>query len=229
VVARPDDEHDGSRWLVARFPVIVTPMALTAKQVLRTELLAARRRVAPGVRDVEGSVLLAHALAAVSSADTVAAYVPVGSEPGSMELLDALLNHDVGVLLPLARTAADGTPLPLQWAPYTGRAALRRAAFGLLEPTADPLPPDALAAATTLFIPALAVDRQGVRLGRGAGYYDRSLTYRSPAARLVAVVRDDELVDALPSDPHDIPRTHALTPGRGLVALTRNTNWPAGT
>ncbi|PRC60482.1 5-formyltetrahydrofolate cyclo-ligase, partial [Mycobacterium sp. ITM-2017-0098] len=38
-------------------------------------------------------------------------------------------------------------------------------------------------------------------------------------ALLVAVVRDDELVGHLPSEPHDVPMTHALTPRRGLVAL----------
>jgi 5-formyltetrahydrofolate cyclo-ligase len=40
-----------------------------------------------------------------------------------------------------------------------------------------------------------------------------------PDARLVAVVRDDELVDDLPAETHDVPMTHALTPRRGLVAL----------
>ena len=68
-------------------------------------------------------------------------------------------------------------------------------------------------------MPALAVDRAGVRLGRGAGFYDRSLPLADPAARLVAVVRDDELVDRLPAEPHDVRMTHALTPGRGFVAL----------
>src|SRR5690625_2012069 len=41
-----------------------------------------------------------------------------------------------------------------------------------------------------------------------------------PRAPRVAVVRDDELLAALPADPHDVAMTHALTPGRGLVALT---------
>lgn len=70
-----------------------------------------------------------------------------------------------------------------------------------------------------MLVPALAVDRQGVRLGRGRGFYDRSLRCRDPHARLVAVVRTVELVDVLPSEPHDVPMTHALTPERGLIAL----------
>jgi 5-formyltetrahydrofolate cyclo-ligase len=69
--------------------------------------------------------------------------------------------------------------------------------------------------------PALAVDRHGNRLGRGAGFYDRALTWAAADARLVAVVRDDELLDAIPAEPHDVPMTHALTPGRGLIRLGR--------
>lgn len=58
-----------------------------------------------------------------------------------------------------------------------------------------------------------------VRLGRGGGFYDRSLALCSPATRLVAVVRDDEVVGKLPHDEHDVLMTHALTPGAGLIAL----------
>ena len=71
-----------------------------------------------------------------------------------------------------------------------------------------------------IFVPALAVDRHGVRLGRGAGFYDRSLSFRGPSAQLIAVVRDDELVDDLPVEPHDVAMTHALTPGLGVVELS---------
>ena len=58
-----------------------------------------------------------------------------------------------------------------------------------------------------------------VRLGRGAGFYDRSLGERNARARLVAVVRDDEVLDELPAEPHDVRMTHAITPHGGLIAL----------
>jgi 5-formyltetrahydrofolate cyclo-ligase len=150
--------------------------------------------------------------------ETVAAYVPVGSEPGSVELLDTLLQVCHRVLLPIARSSTDRMPLPLRWAEYR-RGELVRAPFGLLEPPDPWLPPSALADAGFVLVPALAVDRHGVRLGRGSGFYDRSLRFASPSARLIAVVRDNELVDDLPAEPHDVPMTHALTPRSGLVAL----------
>jgi 5-formyltetrahydrofolate cyclo-ligase len=68
-------------------------------------------------------------------------------------------------------------------------------------------------------VPALAVDHSGARLGRGRGFYDRTLVLRDPNARLVAVVRDEELLDEVPHEPHDVPMTHALTPRGGLVEL----------
>jgi 5-formyltetrahydrofolate cyclo-ligase len=33
----------------------------------------------------------------------------------------------------------------------------------------------------------------------------------------MAVVRDDEFVDELPAEPHDVAMTHALMPHRGVV------------
>ena len=150
---------------------------------------------------------------------TVCAYVPVGAEPGSIEMLDVLLQRANRVLLPIARTTADNSPVALQWGEYRP-GQLVAARFGLLEPAGPWLPATALAEASVVLVPALAVDRTGARLGRGRGFYDRTLVLRNPEACLIAVVRDDELLDEVPHEPHDVPMTHALTPGRGLVELT---------
>ena len=121
-------------------------------------------------------------------------------------------------MLPVTRIGADGNPEALWWGEYRS-GALVAGRFGLLEPAEPWLPPAAVGEATVILVPALAVDRNGVRLGRGGGYYDRSLPLRAPGALLVAVVRDDEIVDELPSEPHDVRMTHALTPAMGLVRL----------
>lgn len=154
----------------------------------------------------------------LSSGSTVCAYVPVGTEPGSVEMLDTLLRRSGRVLLPVARTAPDGTPLPLRWGEYRP-GALTRGRWGLVEPPEPWLPASALAEAEVVLVPALAVDRSGVRLGRGQGFYDRSLVSHNGQARLIAVVRDDELLDVLPAEPHDVRMTHALTPQRGVISL----------
>jgi 5-formyltetrahydrofolate cyclo-ligase len=188
------------------------------KTELRAEILLARRTLAPQLHDAEAHALSGHLPAFIGGGETVCAYVPIGSEPGSDELIDSLLRRGVRVLLPVARDDGAGLPVPLQWGEYRP-GGLVQARFGLREPAEPLLPADTIAAATVVLVPSLAVDRDGVRLGRGAGFYDRSLPLAAPTARLVAVVRDDELVDRLPAEPHDVRMTHALTPNGGLVAL----------
>jgi 5-formyltetrahydrofolate cyclo-ligase len=193
-------------------------VATAGKAALRQRLLAARRSVSDGARADEARSLADHVNAVVDSGGTVCAYVPVGAEPGSIEMLDVLLQRANRVLLPVARTTADNSPVALQWGEYRP-GQLVAARFGLLEPAGPWLPATALAEASVVLVPTLAVDRTGVRLGRGRGFYDRTLVSRNPHARLVAVIRDEELLDELPHEPHDVPMTHALTPGRGLVEL----------
>ena len=186
----------------------------------RAALLAARRAVPEAVRRAEAQQLCDHLDAVVGPDDTVCAYLPVGAEPGSPALVDRCRQRCTRVLLPITRVDADGTPQALWWGEYRP-GALVAGPFGLLEPAEPALPPTAVGEATVILVPALAVDRGGVRLGRGGGYYDRSLPLRAVGARLVAVVRDDEIVDELPSEPHDVRMTHALTPAGGLVRLDR--------
>jgi 5-formyltetrahydrofolate cyclo-ligase len=193
-------------------------MAAVSKPMLRSELLRARRAVPAEVQRAESARLCGRLAQAVAGADIVCAYVPMGTEPGSRDILDVLFTLCGTILLPVVRTGPDGEYLPLQWGRYvpgglvTGR-------FGTQEPAAPWLPPSALASAEVVLVPALAVDRRGIRLGRGGGFYDRSLGLCEPGARLVAVVRDSELVEELPGEAHDIPMTHALTPGGGLTPL----------
>jgi len=217
------------------------------KATLRRQLLAARRGVPDRERLNESEQLCAHLADAVGEAKIVAAYVPIGAEPcsikgepcsikgepgsikgepgsikgepGSPAMLEELARHCETVLVPVACVGPDGEHLPLRWGRYEpGR--LVAGLFGLQEPAEPRLPAEALSEAQVVLVPALAVDRRGVRLGRGGGFYDRSLPLCRPGTRLVAVVRDSEVLDRLDSEPHDVPMTHALTPGRGLVALS---------
>ncbi|NIH78439.1 5-formyltetrahydrofolate cyclo-ligase [Amycolatopsis viridis] len=181
----------------------------------RAKLSAARAAASVQQRVAEAAAL-GRALSAMSLPGTVCGYVPFGTEPGSLSLLDLLRERGARVLLPVIPAA----PGPLDWADYTGTASLSPGRFRqILEPTGPRLGPAALAGAGLVLVPALAVDHRGVRLGRGAGHYDRSLAHAAPGAALVAVVRDAELVERLPAEQHDVLMTGALTPGRGYVPL----------
>lgn len=179
----------------------------------RRRLVAARRAVPAQVRAAEAAALAAVALPAEPS-DTVCAYWPAGSEPGSPELLEDLVRRGCQVLLPVLQAGE-----PLDWARYTGPNALRAGPLGLREPDGPRLGCAAIRSAVLILVPALAVDWHGIRLGRGGGYYDRTLPLATPGTALVAIVRDEEVVPRLPAQPHDVPVTAALTPQRGLVPL----------
>jgi 5-formyltetrahydrofolate cyclo-ligase len=94
---------------------------------------------------------------------------------------------------------------------------LSSGAFCLLEPTGPAVATERLRDAAAVVVPALAVDRAGHRLGRGGGFYDRALA--AVEIPTVAVVFDDELMDELPVEPHDVPVGAVLTPRGGVRPL----------
>jgi 5-formyltetrahydrofolate cyclo-ligase len=78
---------------------------------------------------------------------------------------------------------------------------------------------DAIAAADVILAPALAIDRLGHRLGQGGGCYDRALPRAS--GEVIAVIADDELVEAVPTEAHDLPVAAVVTPSAGLMRFPR--------
>jgi 5-formyltetrahydrofolate cyclo-ligase len=67
-----------------------------------------------------------------------------------------------------------------------------------------------------IIVPALAVSRTGMRLGRGGGSYDRALA-RAGRAVKVALLHDGELRDDIPAEPHDQRVDAVITPAGGLT------------
>jgi 5-formyltetrahydrofolate cyclo-ligase len=179
----------------------------------RARLLAARAVLPAADRAAAGAALTAHLLAApaLRAARVVAAFVPVGSEPGGAGLPDALRDRGLRVLLPVV--LPDGW---LDWAQYDGH--LVPARYGLREPAGPRLGTRALAGVDAVLAPGLAVDRRGVRLGRGAGYYDRALA--AACCPVAVLLYDTEVLAApLPAEPHDRRVTAAVTPLLGWVDL----------
>jgi len=66
-------------------------------------------------------------------------------------------------------------------------------------------------------VPALAVDAAGRRLGRGGGSYDRALARVGPLIPLIALVYDDELIEHVPAEAHDIPVRATASPRAGIT------------
>jgi 5-formyltetrahydrofolate cyclo-ligase len=178
----------------------------------RTMTQARRARSAADIA-VARSAIRAHALrlCAARGWRTVAAYVPFGTEPGSVELLNDLVGARRRVLVPLVLPDLD-----LDWAPWEDG-----------QPRA-PLGVEAIATVEAAFVPALAVDHDGTRLGRGGGSYDRALARMPPDVVVAALLYDNEFVADLPRDPWDRPVSAVITPaGWHRIDSTRSGTPPS--
>lgn len=169
----------------------------TSKEQWRERLSAARRARGDDERERARAAVRTAVLAevAVHLWDCVAAYEPLRTEPGSLELLHDLHATGVRVLVPVTLPDRD-----LDWFSWTP------AGHGA------PLGLDGIAAADAVLVPALAVARGGTRLGRGGGSYDRALPRTVAGTPRLALLFEGELLDTLPRDPWDQPVTGVVTP-----------------
>ncbi len=160
-----------------------------------------RLSLTPRERELASARLRAHLMGWLEekAGAAVAGFWPLG---GEVDLTPLLFDwHAAGNVALLPRMQGPGRPLRfLCWTPST---VLEAGAFLVEEPPADApaMAPD------IVLVPLLAVDRRGVRLGYGGGFYDRTLA-ELPGTLAVGVGFDVQRVDSLPSGRHDLPLTH---------------------
>ncbi len=82
--------------------------------------------------------------------------------------------------------------------------------FGLREPKRD-MQAIELTSIAAFVVPGVAFDRSGGRVGWGRGYYDATLAAASARALRIGVAFDIQLMEQVPSDPHDAPLHHVVT------------------
>lgn len=194
------------------------------KRLLRRRLLDARKARTDDQRAASTRALTRHVLdLARAVRGPVCCYLPVGPEPGATgsgatTVPDALLAAGHEVLAPIV----PAEPGPLDWTRYDGPDGLVAGKLGVREPGGPRLGTAAIADAGLVLVPGLAVDRRGVRIGRGGGYYDRTLPAVPSTTPVVVLLHDDELIDHVPADDHDVRVTSVVLPGHGVVAVRNN-------
>jgi 5-formyltetrahydrofolate cyclo-ligase len=184
-----------------------------AKRLLR-QAVATRRESRGGEqrrRDDEARLAVVEAALGPVLPGTVAAYLSTGVEPGTLQLVGWLAAHDVRVLLPVPSRGVEPA-----WAAYEGPDALQVGRLGILEPVGEPLPAEALAEAGLVLCPGLAANRQGDRLGRGGGWYDRALAHVRPGVEAWVLLNADEVLPTIPAQAWDRPVQGVVTP-EGLL------------
>lgn len=104
----------------------------------------------------------------------------------------------------------------LELLPYD-ESRLEIGSFHIEEPTGNNLHP--VEEIEMIVVPGVAFDRKGVRLGRGRGFYDRLL--QNAKAIKVGIGYEFQLVDDLPSEPHDVPMDMVITEHTTIVIKKR--------
>ncbi len=184
------------------------------KRALRAELRERRRIRTRTQRESDTSAITAHleSLTSGLGARSIAAYLSLPEEPDTRPFLRWAAEAGIQVLLPISRE--DGL---LDWAPYDG-ADEEADILGMPTPTSELLGPIAINDVDLIIVPAASVDRSGMRMGWGRGYFDKTLGSMEKCPPVYAVIFDDELVDRVPQERHDMPVNGVVTPS-GVVAF----------
>ncbi len=130
-----------------------------------------------------------------SMAKTIFTYYSVNREPDTVEIIKNSLAAGKQVYLPISNVAG-----VMDLAVLKSIEDIAEGMYGIPEPSSDNISdviPD------ISIVPALAYDRQGIRLGHGGGYYDRFLSTCSTYK--IGLCRERLLYEKLPSVSHDIP------------------------
>ena len=140
----------------------------------------------------------------VAKAHTLMMYASLPDEVYTLDVLETLRQAGKRVYLP---EVVSDTEMRLRV--YEGLSSLSEGAFHIMEPTGDICLKDT--PIDVAIIPGMAFDRQGHRLGRGKGYYDRFL--RGLHLYKIGVCFGFQLLDAIPYDEHDVVMDEVVSEG----------------
>lgn len=190
--------------------------AIAAKRALRAELRERRRIRSQHERDATTEALTRQLIALASSLGprSLSCYLATPDEPQTRPFLRWAGEQGIRVLLPVSRD--DGL---LEWATDDGSLDDELDAMGMPVPATELLGPIAINDVGLIIVPAAAVDRTGMRMGWGRGYFDKTLGSMDRRPPVFAVVFEHEVLDELPREPHDQGVDGVVTPA-GITRFT---------
>ena len=138
---------------------------------------------------------------AFRQAHTILLYYSLPDEVQTHEFVERW-SREKQIILPVVK----GDELELRQ--YTGPQDLQKGSFGIEEPTGELY--DTPEQIELTIVPGVSFDRNGNRLGRGKGYYDRLLP-RIPSAYKAGICFPFQLVEEVPAEPFDIRMDEIIT------------------
>ena len=177
-----------------------------AKQRMRELLIQKRRMLSAEERTAQSELILSQLekMTVFREAKTVLLYYPKNNEVDVLPLFKRY-KRDKVLLLPV--THRNGMTAN----PYEGNDKMHRGKVGIPEPTTPPFEGNI----DVIIVPAVAFDKQGNRLGRGGGYYDRFLKKQTHAT-IIGVGYDFQLVDEVPVRKHDQKMHRIILPSQTI-------------
>ena len=184
------------------------------KRALRAELRERRQLLSDAQRESAASAIAERLdeLIAELGAASISCFLSTTTEPGTRDFVKATVRRGIRVLLPVTR--ADGL---LDWAVASDDDEISEGLYGLPEPTGEVLGPIAVNDVDLMIIRAAAVDRNGMRMVWGRGYFDKTIGSMEKCPPVYAVIYDSEVLDSLPSEVHDQPVNGVVTPTQTLL------------
>ncbi|MET4157463.1 5-formyltetrahydrofolate cyclo-ligase [Agromyces sp. PvR057] len=183
------------------------------KRILRAELRERRRNMSTHERRIatEGFTSRLEELVGSTDAASVSCYLSMPSEPDTRPFVEWAEGHGIRVLFPVTRD--DGL---LDWTIGESENEVL-GLHGTPEAVGELLGPMAINDVDLIIVPAAAIDRTGMRLGWGRGYFDKTLGSMGKCPPVYAVVFDSEFVEDVPREVHDQPVNGVVTPTRILA------------
>ena len=188
------------------------------KEALRRQMRATLQAMTDEARLAASLHLCARAaaLAAFQDAKTIALFAPLASEPEVRPLAEEAWARGRRVVFPLMSRPGDAPRLTWLAAP-TWEELVLAGPFGIREP--DParcarVEPEEL---DCLFVPGLAYDARGGRLGRGGGYYDAALAALDVGTPRIGLMFACQQAEDIPREAHDQLLTGIVTDTRTIL------------
>lgn len=189
------------------------------KAELRRAVIARRDAIDLDVRAAKSGVICAQLVELLERSDsatprTVAVYAAMGSEANPAAFAAAAAKRGWRVAYPCMLSAIDAAACGQRMcmrAVSAGDAsevpfiAHPTRAFAATDVDSDRFPIVPAKALDMIIVPLVAFDRTGARLGYGGGCYDRYLSTVSPACHVIGIAFDEQRVDDVPTDVHDLP------------------------
>ena len=139
----------------------------------------------------------------LKEARTILLYHSLPDEVDTHTIVDSLLMSGKTILLP--RVTGDST---MELRRYTGPRDLAQGAFGIMEPAGRVFTD--YASIDLAVVPGMAFDREGNRMGRGKGYYDRLLPMLTHTYK-IGICFPFQMVESVPCDEHDARMDEVIT------------------